>query len=69
VPLELALAKKLRHFRVNIKCMSQKEAAEDSGIPLPTFVVAERGQMGYKTKRRVLSWIGSRGARPNRSSK
>ena len=57
--LELALAKRLKHFRVNTKHMSQRDAAIDAQMPLSTYVVAEGGRMGFKTKRRVIAWLTS----------
>jgi len=51
------LAQQMKQYRKYVKSMTQLEAAMDAGIPLGTFMLAERGSMGVKVQRKVRAWL------------
>lgn len=55
--LQLELARRLKKFRIQ-KGLTQRQASEQSGIPLGTYIKAETDcSMGDSVMRRVLNWM------------
>lgn len=37
--------------------MTQAQAAESAGMKFATFSLAERGSLGFKTRKDILAWL------------
>lgn len=52
------LARMVREYRRGIRKLTQRQAAAEAGMPMPTFVAAEQGvSIGFKCRQKLLAWM------------
>ena len=52
------LAGMVRGYRRGVRKITQRQAAGEAQMPMPTYIAAERGvSIGFKTRQRLLAWM------------